>query len=44
MSFLCILKTTLDRLENVFQIQSQQDFASMTDQTNGNVNGHGKIT
>ncbi|XP_046852778.1 methylosome subunit pICln-like [Xenia sp. Carnegie-2017] len=36
-------QTTLDRLENVFQIQSQQDFASMTDQTNGNVNGHEKV-
>ncbi|CAB4036670.1 methylosome subunit pICln-like, partial [Paramuricea clavata] len=34
-------QATLERLENVFQIQSQQDFVNITNQTNGTVNGHG---
>lgn len=33
-------QATLDRLENVFQLQSQQEFLEMTQQTNGGVNGH----
>ena len=36
-----LLQATLERLENVFQIQTQQDFVSMTNQANGTVNGHG---
>ncbi|XP_028401840.1 methylosome subunit pICln-like [Dendronephthya gigantea] len=35
-------QATLERLENVFQIQSQQDFVDMTNRTNGAVNGHEK--
>ena len=37
------LQATLERLENVFQIQSQDEFVNMTNQTNGTVNGHGKF-
>ena len=35
-------QATLERLENVFQIQSQNEFVNMTSQTNGTVNGHEK--
>lgn len=33
-------QATLERLENVFQVQSQEEFLDMTNRTNRNLNGH----